>query len=67
MEPLTVILWALCLGLAWLEFAGMTGAGEAQGGTNPRGHRRVRHGNSRWPAIAIASTVSGVSARHLSR
>jgi len=28
MEPKEVILWALCLGLAWLLFASVTGADE---------------------------------------
>ena len=28
MEPMIVIVWALCLGVAWIVFAGMTGADE---------------------------------------
>ena len=28
MEPMKVVVWAMCLGLAWLVFASMTGADE---------------------------------------
>jgi hypothetical protein len=36
MEPMKILMWALCIGAAWIVFANVTGAGDWFGGNRAR-------------------------------